>query len=1008
MRIVFLHIGDLHIKDRKGVNGFQIKKIADTLNDLNGFDQIIIIITGDVAFSGSASQYKYSKYVVGDLIKALKDVFHISKKIDVICVPGNHDVNHCGNPMSSHDLQAIYKGNQYNKYLPNEIAKQKDFVESFAMFNGCFKDGAEFCRRNLEFSGFRLEVNMINSGLFSILEEDKGLHYISQSAINELVTPTGADFVISVMHHAPEWYNEKQKHQLEEALYKKSSILFLGHEHYIGNVAVEYHGAEKVIVQAGGCLCENDAWEESSFHVGVFDTVSRRYEDKEFKWNQTQQQYEQHNAISHILPEKPSVEQRLIASTTYLSELKRDPKHVLSDSFLDYFVFPRLESEDKIGGSNREFTSEGSFVEEILSRKIVHISGGYNSGKTALLKYLFLTFQKREYAVLLCDSDSISGKSVERIIKNCFQEIYGDSESAFSRFQQTPKSKKVLIIDDIDQIRQSSFDAMLSRISEIFEYIIFASKQILDFNILDRMKTELKASDSVYRYRIMPCFSDKRQQLVEKVVSLKITDSESAAKTTKTLSELLTAQRQFISLDPDFIIKYVECYCNNISEATGSDSGIFSKVFEAGLTNAVSKYQTGSLSVDKVFALLSNVAYFIHFNKAYPISEQDILSVVVNYNDEYGDSVKGTEFIWIGTQSQILVEDKTGGYRFESNNYLAYFVATKINQNFNETGDDKDLQEILKNACFGINADILLFLSYITNNVRVLRLFLHMAKEYTKNWEEFDFENNSPLFLREERQHIVSAPQEDAKQQEMQAEITAEKSICDAVQTVGIYDYTDNDLDVFVNQIIRAVQLIIIIARCLPNFEHNMRKTDKEDFVQAIYSLPNKVFYTWACAADKGLEEIVQFFKSQPQEYYIRQKKASDEDIIRVMQWTALSFLLDLYNFPVFYSTKENTINYLSQFCYKDKKTYEIEHLMMLERQASPTAFAEEALRLEKEKKGHLIPPLIARVVGHAIVYRQDLPFNLVHQLEDKFYPSKESKRKLDTQRIQNKRIENG
>ena len=70
-------------------------------------------------------------------------------------------------------------------------------------------------------------------------------------------------------------------------------------------------------------------------------------------------------------------------------------------------------------------------------------------------------------------------------------------------------------------------------------------------------------------------------------------------------------------MDPDFIISYVEYFINNLGEATNNDSNVFSKVFEANLTNAICSHNRTKLSTDKIYILLSKVAYYIHFNKAY-------------------------------------------------------------------------------------------------------------------------------------------------------------------------------------------------------------------------------------------------------------------------------------------------------------------------------------------------------------------------------------------------------
>ena len=1004
MKILFLHIGDMHIKDHNSVNSFQINKIADTLNSFSSFDKVVLIVAGDIAQSGTADQYYHAGHLIGKLIAAIKRRFKYRDKIDVLCVPGNHDLDHKGNPMTSEFLQGIRKVNSYEKHLPGELQKQEAFF-NFAARNACFEDKSVFCRRILTYGDFTIEANLINSGVFSILEEDKALHYLPQHSLNDISTPTGAQFVITLMHHAPEWYTDAQKNSLEESIYAKSSIIFYGHEHYIGKKTVSYETSAPAIIQAGGCLCKNENWTESAFHVGVLDVETRDYTHVEYKWNSRQKQYEQQAARNTQLPYKPSAEKALNITESFKSELLLDRKHDISPDFRDYYVFPRIQSEDRIGSGNHEFTTEDSFIDEVLQKRKVLISGGYNSGKSTLLRKLFLRLSDMGYTVLLCDIENIRGKKADRIIRNCFEDIYGENPSDFQRYEQIPKEKKILIIDDIDQIKQNSFDSFLSQIGERFEYIIFASKQLIDLSLFERMKTQLKAVDSIYRYKVMPMYSDKRGELVMRIVALKAADPASVPKTTKILTDAINAQRRFISLDPDFIIKYVEYYCNNVGDAVGGDSGVFSKVFEASLINAISKYQTTRLSVDKAFVLLSKVAHYVHFHKAYPVSEHQIMMIVDQYNDDYGTSVNGTDFINVVTQAKVLVFDELStGYRFANKSYLAYYVAREVNSQYNDTGDDTDLQAILRCACFGINADILLFISYITDNIRILRLILHMVNEYTKDWAEFDFDNNMPQFLREERRHNVELPPPDAKQQEQQAEILAEKAAEQTVQTVEIYDYSEDDIDIFANQLIRAVQLLTIVARCLPNFEHSMPKGDKEAFVKVIYSLPNKVFFLWASEADKEVDDIVQFFREQSQDYYARQKKLSDDDLIRVLQWASMSFLLDLYNLPVVYATKDSTIPYLSSFNYNASNTYLLEHLMMLERQAPADSFITESINAVKENKGFLFPTLVKRIVSHALVFRSDLDHSQIQQLQAKFFPKVETQRKLLVQRTQNKK----
>ena len=56
-----------------------------------------------------------------------------------------------------------------------------------------------------------------------------------------------------------------------------------------------------------------------------------------------------------------------------------------------------------------------------------------------------------------------------------------------------------------------------------------------------------------------------------------------------------------------------------------------------------------------------------------------------------------------------------------------------------------------------------MFISYITDNVRILRLILDAAVENAKEWNEFDFKDNLPKFLKEQRPHFVSIPAPNAQ-----------------------------------------------------------------------------------------------------------------------------------------------------------------------------------------------------------------------------------------------------
>ena len=57
MKIVIYHLSDLHIEKEKDIKVSNVHKIVDVLNSIGNFDMVLIIASGDIAFSGRHEQY---------------------------------------------------------------------------------------------------------------------------------------------------------------------------------------------------------------------------------------------------------------------------------------------------------------------------------------------------------------------------------------------------------------------------------------------------------------------------------------------------------------------------------------------------------------------------------------------------------------------------------------------------------------------------------------------------------------------------------------------------------------------------------------------------------------------------------------------------------------------------------------------------------------------------------------------------------------------------------------
>lgn len=989
MKILFLHLSDLHIKTEYAASKTHIDKILDSLRMFYPFDKIILILSGDIAFSGTSKQYKVASSIITRIFRELKNKEIYYFFVEVICVPGNHDIEYENPPRTAEELNKIYGDFSYQKNLSDELKKQENFFE-FSNRNNCFCNKSIFDRKIIDIEGFKIEVNMINSAVFSLMhDEDKGLHYMNQSDINTLNTPSGADFVISVMHHSPDWYIDNQKHQIETALLCKSALIFWGHEHYSQTQKSSYNNNDTAFIHAGGSLCNDSDWTKSEFEVGAFNTDTYQYTANLFKWNNDANQYERINEIPVQLPHKPSIEKPLNVTDEFRNHLFNNDHPSFSNSFQDYYVFPRIEFESYSEHKNKEFVEIDQFIEEIQKQKRVLITGASNSGKSSLLKVLFIKLTEMGKCVILCNIDTIKKKESSKIVKTNFEDIYGTNNSNYIRFQQLPPESKVLIIDDIDQINQQDFKSYISSQSEQFGLMIFSTKNVIDFDIVEKVSSALQLENFVSKYKITPFLADKRKELVQKLIVLKNKKDPSIMvdKTVETLCNSIKLQKRFISLEPEFIISFVEYYCNNIGTSLNNDSSVFSKVFEARITDALSAHKTRGITVEKLYKLLSMLAHHIHFNKKYPIPEQEIIQVVNNYNEYFDDEVSALDFLKTIKDAKIIISD-SDGYKFANRNQLSYFCAKEVNFLYNETGKEDDLKYLIQYCCFGINSDILMFISYITDNTRILNLLLDMTKEMTNDWKEFDFENNCPEFLKFTVEQKVSPPLQNSKHEKEQEELEQEKKSRDKLQTIDIYDYKEKDVDKTINQIIRTLSLMAIIAKCLPGFEHNMNAEMRKDFVKEIYTLPNKIYKMWTQEIDSIYKELIEYLKEHEQADYQNQVSKGIDKVENKVKLVSALLLLDIYSISVNYSTRDNSFRILDEkFEWRNSMTYEIQHLMMLEHQKMSKSFVDMAISLYRNCNKHLPKFLISNVVKHAYINLDKLSNSNSDRLKSVFFP---------------------
>ena len=996
MRISFLHLSDFHLNDSKGVHPAKIQAIVDSLGVYTPIEGIVIVLSGDIAATGQANQYKIAATFLKRLIPEIRRKYSISEKnTKILIVPGNHDIDWGRSTRLDSSKIRSFDEKERALHLQQELKSMKNYF-SFSDRNGCFFPywmhipfGQLVTRKILHFdNGYRIEANLLNTAPFSC-DSDDGLHYLPEDAIHSLTTESNADFSLVVMHHSPDWFEFSQKKELENTLSKRCSLAFYGHEHFPGTQNVLYDNGNRIVKQAGGAWWQSSVPTLSDYYAALFDTESRKYFLNKFSWNADRSAFVATMKQEHILMQKSLCGTGLTYQEKYIATVMADSKNTIAQSVSDYFVFPTLRfNASKEYSRGKAIDKMEDFIAFIKENRYVAVMGGSNSGKTTLLKMTFKELQT-QYVVLYCGTDDITGRSQENILKELVTDTYG--ADSYSLFQAIPSDKKVIIIDDLHRISPKHLNKFLRGIEDIFGTIVVASEETSQFDIVQMVKDNIKASKEFKKASISRLYAEKRLALIQKIVLIKTDNDElKAAGIARTLEQCLNSYKLAFRTDIDFVVQFVDYYCAHLGELDKSDATVFSKVFEASIERSIAPHLVGRKeNSNDIIVALSEIAHYIHFNKEYPINAEHIHEVIAAYCEYYDNRYLTAErFIEIGVNSGLLSRTSNGyEYRFASKNHLAYFVAKALNRRFHDTGDTTDLESIVRQSCFSINGDILLFMTYISDNVNIPRLLLEQAVSYVSGWTEFDLSDIGIKYLQSMPAKSLVSPKEDEKEEEIHNQAIEEEERDTIIETLDIYDYDETKIDELNNQLIRAFLQLKIIARNFSAFISILPGPVKKDYVSAMYQLPNKIFSQWAESIDNSLDYLVEEVIAWQEEPDFEGKKLSREDILRFFQEVSLNMLLNLYYVASSHGANDNTVDYLAQQNYiSPSLNYRIERLMFWEKVDDYQAVIKEAEELCSLQGDGMAKNMTLAILRHMLVHSDKIIDRERRRISSKYF----------------------
>ncbi|GAB3335117.1 hypothetical protein GCM10027299_43850 [Larkinella ripae] len=292
MKVLFIQLSDIHFRENNNPVLTKSEKLFEAIaNNTLGVDKVFLILTGDIAFSGTEGEYKIAYNFFYDLV--LKLEIYSTLPVDTIMIPGNHD---CDFRNKNNSREALIKSIQTNgvDIVDNSIidiltAPQKDFF--YFQNRLSVKDNCTLESKIVNIYKFKLNdkeicINCINSAYISQLNELPGQMFMPIDFMAQDIVNKSSDLIITLFHHPIHWLNPDNRREFKAFIERNSDVYLTGHEHQSSMSLISDLENNNTLYIEGDVFQESNDPNKSGFNLIFFDLDTNEYSINKYQWEE--------------------------------------------------------------------------------------------------------------------------------------------------------------------------------------------------------------------------------------------------------------------------------------------------------------------------------------------------------------------------------------------------------------------------------------------------------------------------------------------------------------------------------------------------------------------------------------------------------------------------------------------------------------------------------------------------------------------------------------------------
>lgn len=759
MGLSIIHFSDIHIKSSDDLIMKRIEQIrAACASVIVPGNDVLILVSGDIAFSGKVEQYNCAYALLDNIGNYLKE--QRNSTVHYAFVPGNHD---CDFDAANSIRDALLSGvssakvdEEYYGQVANVQTNYWDFAATYGL-----EDSGLVCKSELSVDGNKIAILQFNTAWMSVLHENPG-RIIMPSDLFFDIDPSEYKAVFSILHHPANWLNPDHKEKFSTYIRTVTDLAFVGHEHQRDS-----------FVMSGGrwCYSEIHAKElqdsnsrNSAFSILNFDVAFQGYDVYGFSWSEAGSCYvrdsEEYTPFHKNVAAYDSVYHPNTETIAEAQDIGIALKHFAKDDVVlpDLYVWPELNKMD--------FSNEHSYSDRIrenvfdlaIKGPVSIFSGSMSSGKSAFGKMIYLSLADEQICCLSVSGEAFSSqdpKKITEIIEDAFVSQY--SIDHLETFRQLPNHQKMVIVDDVDcmRIHGDRRNAVIDYLSGCFGSVILLFRSPVEVHALLSAEC-LKDFDDIPAYEILPLGNRKRKELIRRWYKLH-NDARSDEEIEKQVETAVAQVNTFLGNGTSFIPAHPVFVLSVLQNSdaifnvkfNGSKYGfLYESLIQNSLSSSDAGYQQSGLYNADV-GVISRLAFYLLQEKNKKVfTEAELDAIVQDFAKRKKIPVSKDALLRRMIDSNIFKADPSvgSGYRFRYPYMFYFFAGHHIAYNLQQD-EVKQMVAYMSNRLHNEDyGNIIIFVCHFANSQEVIEEVLGNAYYTLDNYSPFVFEKNSPMF----------------------------------------------------------------------------------------------------------------------------------------------------------------------------------------------------------------------------------------------------------------------